>query len=931
MESGISENLNLKSTTKNKVFTTPVLYKSDTDTIEYSIILDEYPTKVQLHMLIKFFNKHLTNYQLLYALQLELNETDKKKTVWKFYRDNKWRFENYIPQWSKILSFGKSIFSICESNDLDCSIKMDDVTNEKKDLDKNSIIAGFYDTLLNETHFNDPKTKCVVFPVDCYTDLVNNDTDSFYDKFEYWFLKEQLKKIVEYKIKPLKIRQLKVEYINNPNEWLQLQIDSSNTINPSNICSFDLETDGLDMFSDVGYVLNISISYYENPYNSYYLSWNKTDIKLLEKFLLSKSHIGTNLNYDYKWIIFKYKLSIKLINKLIGDTMHQAQIVNTLQRIGLKSCVWISGWHGGYDQELDRYIESHPECKAHYSLIPEKLRIPYAGMDASQSLLVHKYFEDKMKEIDKKYPVNFIPNSHWSMINFYNELRIPALKVFCRAEIRGMEVNWDKVKELSDYVRKEIEEKTLKIRNMLGITDPNFNINSNDQLGQLLQKLGWKNYGLTKKKIYNVAEYQLTHWQEDGHEEAKLIDDVHKLNTLYKTFIGSEEEGNGYYQYRKNDNRIHFNHGVGLTNNARNFGRNPNPQNIKKHGYLALELRDMISVQDENEFCLVEQDGNGLQLRVETSLSSDSEMLYIFKNNLDMHAMTSFLLFEKKLNCTFEEYCKKIKEKDHEAVEIRYSGKSPNFSLCFGSSSLSFAKESLHQGTYKWSFEQAKSYVELHKLQKLRNEKYERLIENPNIHDSPEVFSYYWACAEDIREKWMKKYNGIEKYIASQIKIGEKYGACFTPYGFIRRVPWLIYCKGEDEDKRRTKNMQNVMSNVCAQTVEWVKITKTMIAQDKIIEDNNYKSYIITNVHDSVVSKMYYDEMYEIVKAGQQAFSIDEPENKSVPYILEFDGGIWGFGCSFELNQLKDIVKTKEKIKLNNIKMRQKMIYKKDN
>ena len=92
---------------------------------------------------------------------------------------------------------------------------------------------------------------------------------------------------------------------------------------------------------------------------------------------------------------------MKIINCLYGDTMHQAQIINTLQRIGLKSNCWVSGWYGGYDLDLSVYIEQHPECKNDYSLIPESLRVPYACADASQSLLVHEYNLRKMKEIDE--------------------------------------------------------------------------------------------------------------------------------------------------------------------------------------------------------------------------------------------------------------------------------------------------------------------------------------------------------------------------------------------------------------------------------------------------------------------------------------------------------------------------------------------------
>ena len=189
MSAGISSSLNLKKVSNNKILSTPILYKSDCEKIEYTFIVDELIYGRELGLLKKIIEKNkIYNYQILYALQIELNDKNKKMTIWKTYRDNKWNFSHYISPWSKIISFGKSIFSICESNDFDASLRIEEDFDKQKKIEKNSIVAGFYDTLLEETHFNDPQTKCIVFPVDSWYILYNKDTGLFFDKFEFWFL-----------------------------------------------------------------------------------------------------------------------------------------------------------------------------------------------------------------------------------------------------------------------------------------------------------------------------------------------------------------------------------------------------------------------------------------------------------------------------------------------------------------------------------------------------------------------------------------------------------------------------------------------------------------------------------------------------------------------------------------------------------------------
>ncbi len=930
METGIPSSVNIKKNTQ-RIYTTPIQY-STSDTVkntQYTFIVDKWLSKNELTYFKKYIvNKGILDFQILVATQIQV---DLEKSIAKQFITHRWRFEEYIKPWTKVFTFGRAMFSLCGTTDLDCSVKGNDDTDEKKNLDKNSVIEGFYDTLLEESHFNDPSTKCVVFPVDSWLDLLNKETQFFFDKFETNFFKLQLERAIKTTVKPIKIKKIQNIVIENPNTWMLQQIELHSK---DDILAWDLETGsteengGLDSWDMSGVVRCFTCAFYNEPYIGYYLDWKKIDISTLEKFLFHFRHLGTNLNFDYKWLVVAKGLNINIVDRLVFDTIHISQIYNTNQRNSLKSNAWIFTWNGGYDKSLDEYKEKNPVCKKNYARIPDEILVPYASQDPCMSILVHQAQELLIHEIDRLYPVNFIKDSTWSMWKFYTQLRIPTQCVFTRAEINGSEVNWNKISYISKHLEKQIKEKEDLIRKLLKITDANFNISSNDQLGQHIESLGIKDYGRSKKNCYLVNVTTLSKWKEDGYEWAKVIDDYHGLKTLYGTFVGSEEQGTGYFQYRKHDDKVHSTFGVGLNSTGRNNSKNPNLQNIPKHGYLALEAKDFFTPINEEECSIAELDGASLQLRIEASLSKDKRMTALFQNGIDMHTVTAHFLFGK--GESFESFDAKVKEGNKKYKNWRQAAKGPNFSLAFNTSANAFARTTLYEGTaYKWTLEQAKEYVELNELDEEYEDTLRGLFERPQHGiDDIEKYAYFLTAATDIREKWLDKYSGIKHYIAYKIEEGRKYGACFTPFGFIRRVPLLKLGTGKDENKMKIKNAENIMSNVGAQTTEWCMISKSMIAVNKLILEKRYKSKILGNVHDSIVLNQYYTEAYDIIKTAQDVFCEDIKENNNVPHELECEIGIWGYGKGFTLDELKDAEYVKAKVLDKITKTRQETLYK---
>lgn len=252
MLSGIPENISTKKLSTSRTLSSPILYKSKTENpVDYTFIVDSYLSSAEISLLRKFLEKKLqANFQVLYPLQIIPDLKDESKTVWKMYTELKWNLAEYIKPWSKIISFGKSIFSICESNDLDCSVLQKEDSNKKGKAEKNSIIEGFYDTLSVESYFLDPLTKCVVHPVDSWVDMIK--AGLFKDCFEFNFFKVQIERSKNYKILPQKLRKIESLEVTNSSSWFS---DMMQKHAKDEILAFDLETKTLDPWNPDGKII----------------------------------------------------------------------------------------------------------------------------------------------------------------------------------------------------------------------------------------------------------------------------------------------------------------------------------------------------------------------------------------------------------------------------------------------------------------------------------------------------------------------------------------------------------------------------------------------------------------------------------------------------------------------------------------------------
>lgn len=949
---GTPKNVIIKKV-KGKLLSTPILHQDSEWNNGITLLVDILPTDRQLTSLINLVEKQgLHNYQILYPLTVELDEKD-KTPLYKKYIDYKFDLCEYIPKGSKIMTMGRCMLTICESEDLDCSkIVEEDSNSTDKKAEKNSIIQGFYDTLLWKTSFFDPQTKTLVFPIDSWNDL-NNKNGVWAENFEVWFFKKQIRLCKATEFKPRKIRKLNLEIVENPNEWLKERILDKSTI------AIDTETKGLDCFSNIGKIRCITISY--DGYTGYYLRENEVDNNILSEYLKDRDLVLTNGKFDLKWLHLKKDIPLDNM-KMISDTVSLQQICNEMHRKGLKGGAFLYTNYGGYDKELDTYLDKHPEINNDYSLIPEEILFPYATTDPCITMQVHLALLKYRDELD----VLLNSENKWgyNLKYCYDEIIIPSLNIFTQAEILGLPVDKDILEQVSNDLQKEISEVQGKIKEVVG----NINVNSNDELGLALEKLGLPIIDRNEKGLPNVGETQLKAWVKEGYEIAETILYYREISKNFSTFIGMEDiskfgggeididseddffddytdtkkkkkqkKGNvGLYKYILDDNRVHSTVSLFSTQSLRSRSFNMNMQQIPSHGDKAKKARLMYRPISEHHTFL-STDYSGIQLRLGALYSGDKIMRDIFINRGgNLHLMTAmsyvpFLLPEVQ---TFEQAEKILEDKKNPLSSIikdyRFKAKSVNFLCEFGGSISVLSDQSILPD---WKAEAMDSYIKANKLHNRYRELYTKAINGEFYYVksnlSPEnkiLYTKAYIIAEDIHKKFFDMYQGLKNWIDNTIEKACEQGYSLSMYGTVRRLPYLLFRLSKDNDvnAKLYKNLSNISLNTLAQVGESLIINRSIVETQKRLKQKNlhYRkldngkvigSHIFMLIHDAIETYADLDnnQYKEYMKIMTEEFTRDYPEYEGIPFEIESNisptyqtGELWDMGSFISLDNL---------------------------
>ena len=257
------------------------------------------------------------------------------------------------------------------------------------------------------------------------------------------------------------------------------------------------------------------------------------------------------------------------------------------------------------------------------------------------------------------------------LVGLFKKLEMPLLKVLAQMEFNGIKIN---LKFLNDLSVNYTEELSLIEKNIFNLSNEEFNLASPKQLGEVLfEKLRLiDNPKKTKTGQYSTSEEVLSNLSKE-HEIIREVLKWRSLQKLINTYVDALPK-----QINSESKRIHtvFNQAVAST--GRLSSNNPNLQNIPIRSNKGREIRKAF-ICENNDFIMLAADYSQIELRVIASLSKDSNMIFAFNNNEDIHASTASKVFNVDIN--------------NVSREQRSNAKTVNFGIIYGVSAFGLSNQ----------------------------------------------------------------------------------------------------------------------------------------------------------------------------------------------------------------------------------------------
>jgi DNA polymerase-1 len=421
------------------------------------------------------------------------------------------------------------------------------------------------------------------------------------------------------------------------------------------VISFDTETDNID--ATLANLVGISFAY--NKGIAWYIAVPADRQKALEIVALlkpllenkQKTIIGQNIKFD-AMVMKNYgvELSGPFFDTMIAHYLLEPEMRHNMDYLSESYLdykpVSITSLIGkkGAGQKTMRDIE--------VDLVKE-----YAAEDADITLQLKNHLE----------PLLIREN----LIDLFNNLEAPLLKVLADMEYEGIRVDVDFLKAYSIQLKEEIKLLENKIYELAGSA---FNIASPKQVGEILfdkLKIPYK-WRKTKSGQYATDEEKLAEL-EGQHPIIGEILNHRGLSKLKSTYVDALPN-----MVNPNTKRIHSSFNQALTATGRLSSNNPNLQNIPIRTEEGARVREAFIPRDENHV-LMAADYSQIELRIIAEISGDEGMLEAFQNGQDIHRATAAKVF----GIPYDEVSK----------EQRYRAKTVNFSIIYGAGSTNLSRQ----------------------------------------------------------------------------------------------------------------------------------------------------------------------------------------------------------------------------------------------
>ncbi len=389
----------------------------------------------------------------------------------------------------------------------------------------------------------------------------------------------------------------------------------------------------------------------------------------------------------------------------------------------------------------------------------------YACQDADLTLQLSSILWQKVRE--KK------------LDGLYRDLELPLIEVLADMEIWGVKINPEVLASLSEELGEGLDRLKRKIYEHCG---QEFNINSPQQLGYILfEKLKLPSSKKTKKTRSRSTSLGVLQDLAKNYPIARDTLDYRQLAKLKSTYADALPQ-----LINPETQRIHTSYNQTVAATGRLSSSDPNLQNIPVKGEWGPRFRQAFVPAPGHLFLLA--DYSQIELRVLAHLSEDPALIDTFLHDRDIHGETASRVFGGE-SVLFDE-------------ELRRRAKIINFSIIYGTSAFSLAKE---LGT---SNTEAQKFIELY------FDKY------------PKVHEFLNGCVQEAEDK----------------------GFSETLFGRIRQIPEL-----KQKNKAAQQAGRRIALNTPIQGTAADLMKKAMIDIWEAIKKQKLKSKMILQVHDELV------------------------------------------------------------------------------
>jgi DNA polymerase-1 len=352
----------------------------------------------------------------------------------------------------------------------------------------------------------------------------------------------------------------------------------------------------------------------------------------------------------FVWIVLK-RLGVELAG-LEFDTILGAYVLDPGKRVQDLDVIA----RGHLNESLVSYEDLVGTGKQRRSLsrVPPAETLTYAGDQAVFPLRLAKILGEKIKVANQT--------------SLFHDIELPLVRVLARMEMKGVRVDVERLEHLARDFSERLEVSTGKIYAMAG---ESFNINSPQQLGQILfDKLGLP-IGKKTKTGYSTS-MQVLSALVPHHPLPDEILNYRSLMKLKNTYLEALPR-----MVNPDTGRIHTSYNQAVTVTGRLSSSDPNLQNIPVRTEEGREIRRAFVV--DPGCMLIAADYSQIELRILAHYSADQALTDAFRNGDDIHRRTAAEVFGV--------------DPDGVTAEMRRQAKTINFGIIYGISAFRLAKD----------------------------------------------------------------------------------------------------------------------------------------------------------------------------------------------------------------------------------------------